>query len=60
MRLSQRSIRRFSRRLKELAWRRRRGDIDTARVGASVRAWLAHAVHGNARGITRRLLRRPV
>jgi RNA-directed DNA polymerase len=60
MRLSQRSIRRFSRRLKELGWRRRRGDIDTARVGASVRAWLAHAAQGNARGITRRLLRRPV
>lgn len=58
MRLSQRSIRRFAGRLRELRWRRRRGKIGTVRLGAAVRAWLAHASHGNARGITRRLLRK--
>lgn len=60
MRLSQRSIRRFSRRMRQLAWMRERGEIDVERVATSVRAWLAHAAHGNARGITRRLLRRPL
>jgi retron-type reverse transcriptase len=60
MRLSQRSIRRFSRRLRQLRWRRQQGEISTDRVGASVRAWLAHAAHGNTRGISRRVLRRPV
>ncbi len=58
MRLSQKAVRRFSRRLKDLAWRRSRGEIGVDRVGASVRAWLAHAAHGNSRGIARRLLRK--
>lgn len=58
MRLSQRSVRRFSRRLKQLAWRRRRGEIGVQRVAAAVRAWLAHASHGNAGGMARRLLRK--
>lgn len=60
VRLSQQSVRRFSRRMKQLAWLRQRGEVDVDRVRASVRAWLAHAAHGNARGITRRLLRRPL
>lgn len=60
MRLSQRSIRRFSRRLRQLRWRRRRGEIGVVEAGASVRAWLAHAGEGNVRGMTRRLLRRPL
>ena len=60
MRLSQTSIRRFSRRLKTLRWRRGCGEIGVRPIGASVRAWLAHAAHGNSRGIARVLLRKPL
>ncbi len=60
MRLSQQSVRRFSRRLRRLAWQRKRGEISVEEVRSSVRAWLAHAAHGNSLGIARRLLRKPL
>ncbi len=54
LRLDQRAVLRHRRRLRALAWRYGRGDIDFARVRMVLRAAHAHAEHGT----THRFLRR--
>jgi len=58
MRLSQSAIRRFTRRMRTLRFERRQGLRSVSHISRSLRAWLAHAQHGNSLGIRRILLRR--
>ena len=57
-RLDQSGIRRFTRRLRSLRWQRQQGIVKVSHISRSVKAWLAHARHGNTLGICRAVLRR--
>lgn len=51
---------RFQRRLRPLLRRYAAGQVDLARVHASVHGWIGHAAHGDTWGLRRRLLGRTV
>jgi len=50
------AVKRARRRLERLAGECERGETDLEAVGRSVAAWVAHAAHGNTKGLRRRLL----
>ena len=50
------SVRRFSRRYKNMLWRLRGRCMPAARVTQSVRAWVAHASHAQSNGLRRAVL----
>jgi retron-type reverse transcriptase len=55
-RLLSKSVKRARRRLERLAEAHRNGRIDMKTVSRSVAAWIAHAAHGDTRGLRRRVL----
>jgi len=55
-RLLSKSVKRARRRLERLAEAGRDGRIDMKTVSCSVAAWIAHAAHGDTKGLRRRLL----
>ncbi len=57
LRLQRRAVVRASRRFGRLADAVRRGEAPPSALAASVQAWLAHAAHGDTRGIVARVLR---
>ena len=60
IRLQQRTIRRFSRRLRLLKKQFARGEITAREVGVSLRAWRAFIRTANSKGIARDLWKRVV
>jgi retron-type reverse transcriptase len=59
-RLQQRTIRRFSRRCRQMKRKFREGSVSAPAIRRSLKAWLAHASNANSRGIRRELWKRLV